>query len=917
MLTAFSVYICLRSVLNFGFSKVKVQKLCRLTFYFQNIFMKKNIFIAIAAVLILGCSPKEYKAIILPETEYRELDTLEVTAPRLEAGEDGAEADPMPAIYNPSARRLSDLLHTRLEVRFDWQKEQVLGKATLTLKPYFYPTSSVTLDAKGFEFHKVTFEGSNAPLAYTYDGKQIAVQLGREYTRNESYKLYLEYTASPTASGGSAAITSDKGLFFINPRGDNPHKPQQIWTQGETENNSRWFPTIDKPNERATNEIYITVENRFKTLSNGLLLSSVINADGTRTDHWKMDLPHAPYLVMMAVGEYAVVRDTWNHIPVEYYVEPKYENYARKIFPHTPEMLQLFSDKLGLSYPWQKYSQVVVRDYVSGAMENTTAVIFGEFMNGTDKDLVDNLQNDKIVAHEMFHHWFGDYVTCESWANLTMNEGFANYSEYLWLEHKYGREEADLHRLQEQEGYLQSAREGIHPLIHFGYEDKEQMFDAHSYNKGGLVLHMLRNYVGEDAFFAALNKYLQDNAFTDVEGHELRLAFEDVTGEDLNWFFNQWFYSEGHPSLEVECDYDEERRQVVVRVNQTQDPREMPAVFELPVTIDLYTGDSVSRHTVRINQRSQTFSIDLPKEPELILFDADGVLLAEVQEEKSMEEYAFQFRHAKNVVHRLEAFSKLMSQEEAGQAVQEALEQAMGDKLWLFRLLAVENADMENPKIVARVEKMLESDPHADVRLSALDRIAETQNEKYGKAIRRVVARDPAMRVISAGLGALAELSPQEALEIADSLRSEDAEGLVLAVSGIYASIGNPANLSYFEEKINKISGYALYAFLQNYAALAVKGDAASMLATAERMRKISMDSSKLFWMRYLATKTINDLHAALSEQARAADTAEKKELLRQKDLELVKVIQEIKAWETDARVLGIYESFPNPPLNP
>jgi aminopeptidase N len=916
MLTAFSVYICLQSGLNLNFSKVKVQKLCRLTFYFQNIFMKKNIFILVAAVLILGCSPKEYKAIILPETEYQDLDTLEVTAPRLDEEEGAAEADLSPAIYNPSARRQADLLHTKLDVRFNWEKEQVLGKATLTLKPYFYAANTVTLDAKGFEFHKVTFEGSRTPLTYDYDGKQITVQLGREYTRNENFKLYLEYTANPTASGGSAAITSDKGLFFINPRGEDPEKPQQIWTQGETENNSRWFPTIDKPNERATNEIYITVESRFKTLSNGLLVSSTSNADGTRTDHWKMDMPHAPYLVMIAVGEYAVVRDTWNKIPVEYYVEPKYENYARKIFPHTPEMLQVFSDKLGLSYPWQKYSQVVVRDFVSGAMENTTAVIFGEFMNGTDKDLVDNLQNDKIVAHEMFHHWFGDYVTCESWANLTMNEGFANYSEYMWLEHKYGREEADLHRLQEQEGYLQSAREGIHPLIHFGYEDKEQMFDAHSYNKGGLVLHMLRNYVGDEAFFAALNKYLKDNAFTDVEGHELRLAFEDVTGEDMNWFFNQWFYREGHPSLEVDYDYDDENQQVIVTVNQTQDPQEMPAVFELPVTIALYAGDSVSRHTVRINQRSQAFNIDFSKEPELILFDADGVLLAEVQEEKSVEEYAYQFRHAKNVVHRLEAFSKIMSQEEAAY-VGEAMEQAMRDEFWLFRLLAVDNADMENPGVTAQVEKMLESDPHADVRMAALERMAETQDEKYANVIRRVVTKDPAMRVISAGLSALAELSPQVALDIADSLRSEDAEGIVLAVSGIYASVGNPAKLSYFEEKINKISGYALYAFLQNYAALAVKGDTASMLATADRMKKISMDSSKLFWMRYLATKTINDLHAALSEQVKVARTGEEKESLKQKDMELVKVIQEIKAWETDERVLGIYESFPNPPLNP
>jgi len=220
--------------------------------------------------------------------------------------------------------------------------------------------------------------------------------------------------------GGSAAITSDQGLFFINPRNEDSEKPQQIWTQGETEWNSRWFPTTDKPNERCTQEMYLTVEDKYVTLSNGLLKSSKKNADGTRTDYWKM-----------------------------------------------------------VKYPWQKYSQVVVRDYVSGAMENTTGVIFGDFVQKTERELIDN-HNDGIVAHEMFHHWFGDYVTCESWANLTMNEGFANYSEYLWFEHKYGREEADRHLRNEMNGYLGSVGQGgAHPLIHWGYNDKEDMFDAH------------------------------------------------------------------------------------------------------------------------------------------------------------------------------------------------------------------------------------------------------------------------------------------------------------------------------------------------------------------------------------------------------------------------------------------------------
>ena len=478
------------------------------------------------------------------EYELRQLDTLEITASPISA-EEAAEEQAKGYyhnVYRASHTRKNDLLHTKLELRFDWEKEEVLGVAHLRLTPYFFPINQVTLDAKNFLLHAVRFEKEGEDLNYSYDQEQVTINLGKTFKKGETYNLYIEYTAQPRKTGGSDAITSDQGLFFIK-SGD---KPVQIWTQGETEWNSRWFPTIDKPNERCTQEMYLTVQDRFTTLSNGLLVSSNDNADGTRTDYWKMDMPHAPYLFMVAVGEHAVVKESWEDTPLEYYVDPEYKSDAKNIFAHTPEMLTFFSDKFGLKYPWQKYSQIVVKDYVSGAMENTTAVIFGDFVQRTARELADE-HNDNIVAHELAHHWFGDYVTCESWSNLTLNEGFANYSEYLWLEYKYGKEEADYFMYSERDDYLFSARNETHPLIEFEYEDKEDMFDAHSYNKGGAVMHMLRNYVGDQAFFAGTQKYLQDNALQAVEAHDLRLAFEAVTGEDLNWFFNQWFFRQGPP----------------------------------------------------------------------------------------------------------------------------------------------------------------------------------------------------------------------------------------------------------------------------------------------------------------------------------------------------------------------------------
>jgi aminopeptidase N len=285
-------------------------------------------------------------------------------------------------IYRASYPRINDLVHTKLDVKFDYSKSWMYGKAWITLKPHFYATDSLRLDAKGMEIKEVAMiKGtSKSTLKYKYDGMQLLVTLDKTYKGGESYTIYIAYTAKPDEleTKGSAAITSAKGLYFINPKGEDQNKPTQIWTQGETEANSVWMPTIDKPNQKSTEEIYMTVPAKYVTLSNGSLISQKTNTDGTRTDYWKMDLPHAPYLFFMAVGDFAIIKDSYKGKEVSYYVEKKEAPYARGVFGYTPEMIKFFAAKLGVDYPWSKYSQIVGRDYVSGAMENTTATLHQE-----------------------------------------------------------------------------------------------------------------------------------------------------------------------------------------------------------------------------------------------------------------------------------------------------------------------------------------------------------------------------------------------------------------------------------------------------------------------------------------------------------------------------------------------------------
>ena len=381
----------------------------------------KIVSLAVIAAFFISCTSSKHATSAsddLGGMQHVTLDTMQV-----HPGEGDDPTTVLPA-YKPSEERKWDLLHTILDLSFDWKSETVKGKATLTLTPVFYSQTSLHLDAKNFDVHSITVDDQPVET-FQNTGDEIIITLGSTFKKDQQLKVEIDYSAHPSASGNkpNAAITSDKGLFFIDPQDTIPGKPRQIWSQGETTNNSRWFPTLDQPNERCTQEVILTVADTMLTLSNGLLVSSTAMPGGMRRDDWKLDLPIAPYLTMIAVGQWDKVTDYWRGRPVDYYVDPGYGSSARAIFANTPEMIEFFSRKLGYEYVWPKYDQIVVKDFVSGAMENATATVFGDFVQFHKDDVIEDGTNDYIVAHELFHHWFGDLVTCESWANLTLNEG--------------------------------------------------------------------------------------------------------------------------------------------------------------------------------------------------------------------------------------------------------------------------------------------------------------------------------------------------------------------------------------------------------------------------------------------------------------------------------------------------------------
>ncbi len=820
--------------------------------------------------------------------------------------------------YNATAERKWDLLHTLIDVRFDWQQQRVPATAQLVLKPYFFADSVLVLDAKNFDIHSITETKSSRALAYRYDSLQLSISLGRLYQRADTLRLTIAYTAKPaerSSMGGSAAITSDQGLFFINHDKSIREKPQQIWTQGETENNSRWFPTIDKPNERATQEVRVTVEDRFATLSNGLLRSSKKNKDGTRTDTWVMDQPHAPYLCMLAIGEFAVERDSWKGIPLEYYVEPSYKQYARDIFAHTPEMLDFFSALFGVPYPWKKYSQVVVRDYVSGAMENTTAVIFGDFVQRTKRQLMDD-HNDKIVAHEMSHHWFGNYVTCESWSNLTMNEGFANYSEYLWLEHKYGRREADLHMQQEREAYLQMVEsQGTKDLIRFDYEDKEEMFDAHSYNKGGMVLHMLRKMTGDEAFFASLKKYLSDNAYQPVEAHQLRLAFEAVTGQDLNWFFNQWFFDRGHPILDLGYTYDAGTSKLLLHVSQQQQPPEHRAIFTVPVTVDIYTTpERRERHEFFVDQRNQVFEIPMSSAPVDVVFDPERILLAVMNEaDNQPDERALRVRFFDQSYHlvRIGALSSAM--ETAPALAAEMSKAALADSFWVIRAVGLSTLEPEagDQAMMNRLLNLAEKDPHSYVRTQAIEQLeVYADRPETSSALERIIARgeQEAGYVIGGALSLLMAHYPDRAAPHAARLAETETDPYVLMVVAEQMARKDPAEaIVFFKEKLKYVQGYEAISFM-TAAYQVIQGlPLAEQVAVMNDFTVYAIEYDSRLMQRYAIVQALSGLTGELQSRMETAPASEV-DGLQEAITGLAAQMARLKKAETNPQLKAMFE---------
>ncbi len=611
--------------------------------------------------------------------------------------------------------RPADVAHVALNLALDFEEQRVSGTVTTTFRALFDDLRSVQLSASELEIERVGLVGGPT-LRATQDGRKLVIELDRAYQHGETFSIEIAYSARPRI-----------GLVFVQPGPDDPTRPVQVWTQGQPETNHFWFPCHDSPNDRATTALSVTVPGQYFALSNGRLdhIDEDPN-DGTKTYHWRHDVPHPAYLVTLVVGEFAAVMESWDGIPVTYYVRPGREADARAMMGKTPDMLGFFSERFGIRYPYEKYAQIVCELY-TGAMEHTSATTHSFSLLPDERAALDASAPKLVVAHELVHQWFGDLLTCRDWAHIWLNESFATYFEAVYAQRDDGEDEFRYELRGNLHSYLSESYK--RPIVYNVYHsDGWEMFDRHVYEKGSLVLHMLRFVLGEQGFWRSIQHYARTNRGREVITPDLERAIEETTGRSMAQFFEQWVYRAGHPEFEVSFNWDGDHKLAVLTVKQVQKIDEHHPCFVTPVDIALTLPtsddapeDETTTTTVRVqvDEAQQRFYFPLPRKPLAVRFDPGGWILKTLKFERPAEMLRYQLTHDADVLGRIEAAEALgkLGDPKSVEALAAAL---LSDPFWGVR------AEIAATLGKLRTERALEA------LLAGLD---QTDNPKARRAI--------------------------------------------------------------------------------------------------------------------------------------------------------------------------------------
>ncbi|MGH9747820.1 MAG: M1 family aminopeptidase [Candidatus Acidiferrales bacterium] len=656
---------------------------------------------------------------------------------------------------DPYARsRDYDLQNVRTHLWLSAEQKTIRGEVNHSVSMLRDDVSQLRFDSVDLEIQDVRVDGK--PAKYVTNPTEVIVSLSHPAKRGERHEIFIRYTGAPK-----------KGLYFIYPDKNYPQRPHEIWSQGESEDTHYYIPIYDYPNDRTTSEMILTVPAAWKTISNGRLVGVKDEADGTRTWDWKQSEPLSTYLISLVAGEFVEQQDTWRGMPVRYVVPRGEEEKIPSTFARTKEMLDAFSDRLDVRYPWAQYAQTSVDDFVVGGMENTSATTL------TSEGLVhprlaseERDGSDGLDSHELAHQWFGDLVTCKDWGNIWLNEGFATYFEHYWNEKHYGVDDAEYEFWKNQASWFAQKHLFSVPIVTHDYTDMIE-FEGNIYGKGGMVLRMLREKLGDDNFFHGLHHYLDANRGRNVVTADLQKAIEEETSINVDKFFHQWVYRAGAPQFEVSYAYDDAAHQVKLEVKQAQKVERLVGIFDVPIVVEIATADGRKMQTIEVNEPAQTFTFPAASAPLMVIFDKGDRILKSLEFKRSAASLIFQLQNGETVPDRADAavaLGKIKDNADAAAALGEA---ARHDRFWGVRVEALKAlGKIGSPEAEKEVLAAVRDDKPW-VREVAVAQLGKFKDDSpLAAKLTEIAEKDKAYRVRGAALKSLAELKSPGAFDI-------------------------------------------------------------------------------------------------------------------------------------------------------
>ena len=670
----------------------------------------------------------------------------------------------------PYARtRDYDLQHSRISLRFDLEQKKVIGEVTHSVSLLRDNTSKIAFDSVGLTIQTVTVNKS--PVQFETTSTKLLIPVGAAAKAGSKFDVTIRYEGKPS-----------KGLYFILPDKDYPSRPKQIWSQGESEDTRYYLPTYDYPNDRLTTETILTVPASWTTIANGKLISVTDAANSMKTWTWKESLPSSTYLITVVAGELDEVKDVWRGIPVTYYAPKGRGDRLALNFGRTPAMIDLFSKKLGVVYPWEKYSQAMVDDFVAGGMENSSATtntssslvnpkLAGEYATG----------QDPLISHELGHQWFGDLVTCRDWGHVWLNEGFATFMETMWSEAHFPKDQSEYERWTNAREWFGQSKLFAKPIVRHDFDDSSE-FDGNAYNKGGWVLYMLRQQLGEENFYRGLKHYLEVNRGKNVVTADLVKAIEEATHVDVEQFFNQWVYGAGAPKFSLSYVYDDAKHQVALSVKQTQKLEGRVGLFRVPLQVEVTTAAGAKSFPIVVAKDSETFTFPAASAPLMVLFDKGGQVLKSAEFRKDRKEWLYQLKNAGELSDRGDAIATLGklkkdgSAEEKQEVISALGDTVRNDKAWGLRATAADTLGRIGGAPASRqLLEALDSAQDPWVRNRIVSALGNFKGEDaVAVRLKSVAAQDNSFRARAAALQALGKLKAADAFGVLSDAVKQD-----------------------------------------------------------------------------------------------------------------------------------------------